>query len=121
MFIFLGQLTTSRVHWQPYPVDSYFAICDDHTIHTCVTSVVQDTRIPGTEVVEANSLYRVSFFYLFLARALCYCSLFVLFCFHALVGAFSVDVPKIFSCPTDDVLVLLPDWQPRILLGRSPR
>ena len=37
-----------------------------------------------------------------------------LFCFHALVEAFFVvDVPLIFSCPTDHV----PDWQPRILLG----
>ena len=25
--------------WQPYPVDSYSAICDDHTyIHTCCTN-----------------------------------------------------------------------------------
>ena len=21
--------------WQPYPVDPYFAMCDDHTVHTC--------------------------------------------------------------------------------------
>ena len=66
--------------WQPYPVDPYSAICDDHTIHTCVTSVVEDTKIPGTEVVEANSLYRVSFF-IFLARALSYCSLYYCFVF----------------------------------------
>ena len=35
--IFPVQLTTSRIEqdWQPYPVDPYSAICDDHTyIHT---------------------------------------------------------------------------------------
>ena len=52
---------------------------------------------------EPNSLHRVPFFYLFLARALCYCSfhsvvfcfrfVFVLFlfCFNAVAGA--TDMP----------------------------
>ena len=34
IFIFRVQLTTSRIGWQPYPVDPYSAICDNHTIHT---------------------------------------------------------------------------------------
>ena len=29
--IFPVQLTTSEQDWQPYPVDPYSAICDDHT------------------------------------------------------------------------------------------
>ena len=37
------------------------------------------------------------------------CCVFVLFRFHALVGAFFVDVPLIFSCPADHVV---PEWQP---------
>ena len=30
-FIFPAQLTTSRIVWQPYPVDPSLVICDDHT------------------------------------------------------------------------------------------
>ena len=64
-----------------------------------------------------NSLYRVPFFYLFLARVFCFCS-FLLVVFVFVVFFFCsrwsfVDVPLIFFCPTDHV----PDWQPRILLG----
>ena len=68
-----------------------------------------------------NSLFRVPFFYLFLACVvyfviapffLSFLFSFVMF-FFALVGAFFVDVPLIFFCPADHV----PDWQPRILLG----
>ena len=45
-----------------------------------------------------NSLYRVPFFYLFLACALCYCSfLFVTFLFLCSRWSF-VDVPLNFSC-----------------------
>ena len=38
----------------------------------------------------------------------CFC-----FCFYALVRAFFVDGPQIFSCPAGHV----PDWQPLVLLG----
>ena len=37
--------------WQPYPVDPYPAICDDHTyIHTYILYKIQCTiyKIPGT-------------------------------------------------------------------------
>ena len=35
--IFPVQLTTTEQDWQPYPVDPYSAICDDHTyIHTYI-------------------------------------------------------------------------------------
>ena len=68
-----------------------------------------------------NSLYRVPFFYLFLACVFCYCSFFLsfLFCF-VMFFLLSLDVELcrldgllIFFCPADHV----PDWQPRILLG----
>ena len=68
--------------------------------------------------VIPNSLYRVPFFYLFLAGKFCYCSfLFVVSVSFRYVFFCSrwrfVDVPLIFICPEDH----LPDWQPRILLG----
>ena len=33
--IFLVQVTTSRIDWQPYLVDTYSVICDDHTYIPC--------------------------------------------------------------------------------------
>ena len=65
-----------------------------------------------------NSLYRMPFFYLLLACALCYyCFFFLLFLFcFVFVFMLSlefVDVILIFSCPADHV----PNWQPRTLLG----
>ena len=68
--------------------------------------------------IVPNSLYRVPFFYLFLACVFCFCSfLFVVsvsfrYIFFCSRWSF-VDVPLIFFCPADHV----PDWQPRILLG----
>ena len=67
-----------------------------------------------------NSLYRVPFFYLFLACVFCFCSflfvvlvlVFVVFFFFCSRWSFA-DVPLIFFCPADRV----PDWQLRILLG----
>ena len=47
------------------------------------------------------------FLFLSLCRFLCVC---VFFCSHWSL----VDAPLIFFCPADHVL---PDWQPRILLG----
>ena len=64
-----------------------------------------------------NSLYRVPFFYLFLACVFCNCSFLSRFCFVSLcfflLSLELVDGPLIFFCPADHV----PDWQPRILLG----
>ena len=64
-----------------------------------------------------NSLCRVPFVHLFLARLFCYsCSLSLSFLFLFVFFFCShwsfVDVPLIFFCPADHV----PDWQPRILL-----
>ena len=40
--------------WQPYPVDPYSAICDDHTyIHTCIPS-----RYRSGDVVSGESKLR---------------------------------------------------------------
>ena len=52
-----------------------------------------------------NPLYRVPFFYLFLACVFCYCSfLFVVFVLLFVVLFLSfVDVPPIFFCPADHV------------------
>ena len=60
-------------------------------VHGCDLGRLSDGTIP-------NSLYRVPFFYLFLACALCYCSfLFVTFLFLCSRWSF-VDVPLNFSC-----------------------
>ena len=54
------------------------------------------------------------------ACALCCCYIFVVFVLFFVLFLFScsrwsfVDVPLVFSSPTDHVV---PDWQPRILLG----
>ena len=64
-----------------------------------------------------NSLYRVPFFYLFLAGVLLLLLSFCRFCFVSLCFFCSrwsfVDVSVIFFIPAGHV----PDWQPRILLG----
>ena len=42
--------------WQPYPVDPYSAICDDHTyIHTCAAYLLENS---GDEQGKLNYLSR---------------------------------------------------------------
>ena len=89
-------------------------------VHGCDPGRVSD----GSRLALSNYLYRVPFFYIFLACVFCYCSfLFVvlfcfLLCFLLSLELYFVDLPLIFFCPADHV----PDWQPpriytRILLG----
>ena len=38
-------------NWQPYPVDPYSAICDDHTyIHTCIHTTQAETSTETEEI-----------------------------------------------------------------------
>ena len=42
--------------WQPYPVDPYSAICDDHTyIHTCVTPAGTSNELDVQNEWEENT------------------------------------------------------------------
>ena len=44
--------------WQPYPVDPYSAICDDHTlIHTYIPGTVQRWASPRHHTVDPRLLY----------------------------------------------------------------
>ena len=67
-----------------------------------------------------NSLYRVHFLHLFLACALCCSFIFVVFVFCFLScsrWSFVDDVPLIFSCPADHVL--LPVIYPTTWISRQ--
>ena len=47
--------------WQPYPVDPYSAICDDHTyIHTYYNSVTNSTIVIEIEIIIFGSRFPVS-------------------------------------------------------------
>ena len=56
--------------WQPYPVDPYSAICDDHTyIHTCYTRlptgfVVSNNTIINTMIINSTTIRKQKTTYL---------------------------------------------------------
>ena len=83
-------------------------------VFECMVATLGGYRWLAAGTIIPNSLYRVAFFYLFLIRALCYCYLLFVFVSFLCFRWSSVDVPLIFSCSADHVV---PDWQPRILLG----
>ena len=88
-------------------------------VHGCDPGRVSD----GSRLAPYQTLSIECPFYILLACALCYYSffLFVVFTLFLFVlflcSRWSfVDVPLLFSCSADHVVVV-PDWQSRILLG----